>query len=115
FLDTPTASAETPTDETHGYAGSFFIFGHGGCAGEEGHCAMPEETRPFDLRREHQLVAVSKRVVITQALRRAVQSGGTSLQVTIVPVVAAEDAEMYDDALLSGLLKLDRIAVNAYL
>jgi hypothetical protein len=114
FLNNPGASVETPRDDAHGYAGSFYIFGHGGCAGDEGHCVVPEEQRPFDLRREHQLTTVSKRIVITEPLRRALQAGSSALQVTIVPVVAAEDADIYSDALLSNLLMVERVSLNTY-
>ena len=115
FLNNSDASVSTPTDEAHGYVGSFFIFGHGGCAGEEGHCDVPSERRPFDRRMEHQLTSVSKRVVITDALKRALERAGDSLDVTIVPVVEPEDAEFYSNELLSDLLKLDRIGINTYL
>lgn len=53
FLNYPEAGPDTPTDDHHGYAGSFFVFGHGGCAGDEGHCDVPSgPRRPFDLRPE---------------------------------------------------------------
>src|SRR6266705_3259125 len=56
FLDNPGADASTPMDADHGFAGTFPIFGHGGCFGDEGHCEVP--TRPvsaFDRRPPHQL------------------------------------------------------------
>jgi hypothetical protein len=38
-------------DEDHrAYVGSFFIFGHGGCFGDRGHCDIPTDRDPFDLR-----------------------------------------------------------------
>jgi hypothetical protein len=37
FINNPEAGTDTPTTD-ESYAGSFWIFGHGGCAGDEGHC-----------------------------------------------------------------------------
>ena len=37
------------------YAGSFYVFGHGDCWGEEGHCDVPPTRDPFDLRLPHHL------------------------------------------------------------
>src|SRR5690242_9484865 len=71
FFNQPDATVDTPADADHGYAGAFHIFGHGGCAGEEGHCAVPTDRRPDDRRLPHQLTPVSKRVVVTEALRTA--------------------------------------------
>src|SRR5690349_15743431 len=89
FFNQPDAEVSTPTDDAHGYAGSFTIFGHGGCAGDEGHCEVPTERRPFDLRPAHQLTPATKRVVVTSALRRALQ-GSDALELTIVPVLREE-------------------------
>ena len=43
FLNNPAATLETPLEPGEGYAGSFNVFGHGACYGEEGHCD-PERT-----------------------------------------------------------------------
>lgn len=87
FLNHPDAGPDTPTDDEHGYAGSFFVFGHAGCAGDEGHCDVPAgPRRPFDLRPEHQLTPVTERVIITEALRR-MTGPVTTLWVSAVPVV----------------------------
>ena len=37
FINNPDAGPDTPTDDDE-LRGSFWIFGHGGCAGDEGHC-----------------------------------------------------------------------------
>lgn len=66
------------------YAGSFFIFGHGGCFGDEGHCDIPAERDPFDLRPPHQLVPAMRIVTVTDHIRRLVEAGTTEAPVTIV-------------------------------
>ena len=56
FLDNPKATEETPRDAEAGYAGSYTVFGHGGCFGGEGHCALKERySDDFDRRLPHPL------------------------------------------------------------
>lgn len=113
FFNHPAANASTPTDNDHGYAGCFHIFGHGGCAGDENHCEVPNERRPHDLRPEHQLAAISKRVVVTDALRRALQAG-PDLTVTVVTVLREELVSSYGEALTTDLLHFDRVDLLTY-
>ena len=99
FLNNPRADETTPKTPENGYAGSFHIFGHGGCFGDEGHCEVPTERRPGDTRRPHPLTPAEKSVTITEALKRALGQG-TDVQVTIVPVVmAATDKTDTEDVL----------------
>jgi tyrosinase len=89
FFENTSADVSTPLDAEHGYAGSFHIFGHGGCFGDPGHCAVPDSRRdPFDLRPPHQLTPVTKTVIVTAALRR---QPGPTVQVTVVPIVRKAD------------------------
>ena len=97
FLNNPEAGIDTDPGPEAGFAGSFTIFGHGGCAGDIGHCDVPEGPKePFDSRPLHPLVAQTKTVDITDALKR-VNEGTTQLLVTVLPVVpGAEAAELRD-------------------
>jgi tyrosinase len=83
FLNAPEADADTPRDHPN-YAGSFHIFGHGGCFGDVGHCDVPTERDPFDLRPPHQLVPASKTVVITNAFKRIIGPHDETMTVTVV-------------------------------
>jgi hypothetical protein len=83
FINSPDADADTPRDHPN-YAGSFHIFGHGGCYGDIGHCDVPTERDPFDLRPPHQLVPASKTVVITDAFKRIVGPHDETMTVTVV-------------------------------
>jgi hypothetical protein len=85
FLDNPRASARTPREESKGYAGSFTVFGHGGCFGSEGHCAPKDRYRDeFDRRPPHPLAPQTISISITAALA-SITAGQT--RVTVVPVV----------------------------
>jgi hypothetical protein len=89
FLNNPKADDKTPKTLEHGYAGSFHIFGHGGCVGDPGHCEVNEHRRePYDFRPPHPLTPAKKRVTVTQALRHIARSS-REVTITIVPVVTA--------------------------
>jgi hypothetical protein len=114
FFNQTSAGPDTPTDDEHGYAGSFHIFGHGGCAGDAGHCEVPTERRPDDLRPIHQLTPISKRVIVTDALHRALAPGDTTVHLTIVAVLRGELAASYGEALTNDLLHFDRVDLITY-
>jgi hypothetical protein len=89
FLNNPEADENTDPSPENGYAGSFLIFGHGGCFGDEGHCEVGPEPRPvdpYDPRRSHPLLPVEMSVVATEAVRRAASEGG-DITVSVVPVI----------------------------
>lgn len=90
FINAPDADASTPRDDPR-YAGSFHIFGHGGCFGDEGHCDVPSEPRdPFDVRPPHQLVPAAKTVVITDAYKRVIAPEDETMTVTVVAYAPGE-------------------------
>lgn len=72
------AGREHPT-----YVGSFFIFGHGGCFGDVGHCDIPEDRDPFDLRPAHQLEPAIRILTVTDAVRRLQEAGEETFTVTV--------------------------------
>jgi hypothetical protein len=113
FLNNSDAQVDTPKDRDHGYAGSFWVFGHGGCAGDEGHCEVPETLRPFDFRPEHQLTAISVNVIVTEALQTMVEPGVT-FTVSVVPSVRQEHAEGLPEGLVTDLLHFDRVDLLTY-
>jgi len=112
FINNPDAGPDTPTAD-RSYAGSFWIFGHGGCAGDEGHCEPPSQRRAFDFRPEHQLTAVSKRVMVTEKLRELVQPG-QEFTLRIVPYVRPELAAPLPANLVTDMLHVDRVDLLAY-
>jgi hypothetical protein len=67
-------------------AGSFFIFGHGGCFGDIGHCDIPQQVDRFDLRPPHQLLPATRVVTVTEQIRRLVAAGTRTVPATIVAV-----------------------------
>lgn len=87
FLNNPKATADTPRTQEQGYAGSFHIFGHGGCLGDPGHCEVSGRRREkYDYRRPHPLTPATKRIKVTEVLRQ-IAATAKAVTVTIVPVV----------------------------
>jgi tyrosinase len=109
FINNPDADAETDCSEENGYAGSFHIFGHGGCFGDEGHCDVNLRD-PYDPRPAHPLWPGRKVVIATEAIRRAVGNGG-SMTVTVVPVITATTDKTSDD---DDVLKFEALSVVTY-
>jgi hypothetical protein len=76
----------TPKTADNGYAGSMYVFGHGRCFGDPGHCKVPSgPIHPFDYRRPHMLVPQVHVVQITNALRVL---NAPAFSVTVVPTTA---------------------------
>ena len=96
FFNNPGANQDTPRTRENGYAGSFHIFGHGGCLGDPGHCEVNEHSREsYDFRPPHPLTPATKRVTVTEALR-SIAGKGSEVTITVVPVVKATN-ELCDD------------------
>lgn len=113
FLNHPEADENTSRTPDAGYAGSFYVFGHGGCYGDEGHCEIPAKREPYDLRTPHPLLPEDHHITITDSLRRIEQAGTTELIVTVVPVV--RDAPEYIPAeMVSDPLKVERVSIVTY-
>jgi len=88
YFNNPKADASTPRTLEHGYAGSFYIFGHGGCFGDVGHCEINGHRDGFDLRDPSPLLPISKRVPVTDALKYYARAN-RPVTITVVPVVSA--------------------------
>jgi hypothetical protein len=89
FFNNAKADHTTPRNRENGYAGSFHIFGHGGCLGDPGHCEVNEHNREaYDFRAPHPLTLASKRVTVTDALRDLARTN-KQVTITIVPVINA--------------------------
>jgi len=109
FFNNPTADESTPKTAGNGYAGSYYILGHGGCFGDVGHCEIQGEQRRFDPRPSHALAPIKKTVVATDAVRRA-KDAKKPVVVTIVPIITGST----DKCDLQNVLKLDDVSVVTY-
>jgi hypothetical protein len=110
FIDNPEADEGTPLTDAAGYAGSFHIFGHGGCFGDEGHCNAPHPRRRYDPRPAHPLTPRNKAVIATDAVRRAIAANKAETQITVVAVLpgVAEGADVKE------ILQFEQLAIVTY-
>jgi hypothetical protein len=92
FFNNPEANANTQMTLDQGYAGSFYIFGHGGCFGDVGHCDITGPLDAYDFRGPHPLLPTLARVTVTEALKYSAKSN-REIRITIVPVVAAANEQ----------------------
>jgi hypothetical protein len=109
FLNNDAADAETETTVENGYAGSYYIFGHGGCFGDEGHCDVGPR-RPYDPRPPHALWPIRKVVIATDAIRRAGAAGPT-MKITVVPVILSTTDKVPEDEVVP---KFQLVSVISY-
>lgn len=86
FVNNPGADASTPRTDASGYAGSYNIFGHGGCFGDLGHCDIHKKQDVFDPRPTHPLEPIRKVVIATKAIKNAAAKGG-DITITVVPMI----------------------------
>jgi hypothetical protein len=108
YLNNPDAGPDTPRSDEHGYAGSFTVFGHGGCAGDEGHCdVVPRPVDPYDLRPPHPLEPWTLTVIATDAI--------TSIDADefTVTVVAVAPGEEHDEG--SDVLTVEQVRLAAHI
>jgi hypothetical protein len=108
FLNKPDADEETPLSDP-AYAGRFYIFGHGGCLGDVGHCDVKPRLQ-YDPRPAHPLTPARKIVVATDAVRRALEAGGT-LKVTVVPIIMSTTPQIGRP---EDLLKYEHVRIATY-
>jgi hypothetical protein len=94
YFNQGAVDVSTPRDAVS-FAGSFTVFGHGGCAGDAGHCDVPTHPRdPFDRRPPHHLTRQTKTVIVTDALRRISDAELTISVIAVRP--GPEVAEVVD-------------------
>lgn len=111
YVNNSGANASTEPSEANGYAGSFYVFGHGGCFGDAGHCDIHQHHREdFDPRRSHPLEPMKKVVVATEAIKAAA-ARGNSINVTVVPLVT-NWTDLVEDT--HDVLKFDHINLVTY-
>ena len=111
YLNNPKATAETPPTLENGYAGSYHIFGHGGCFGDVGHCEINRPFDPFDPRPSHQLEPIRKVVIATDAVKQALASS-SEIQITVVPLVRGWTEKTEGDT--GNVMSFDHINLVCY-
>ena len=92
FLGAPRNLARDAGLDHPAYAGSFYVFGHDRCYGDEGHCEVPEERDPFDLRLPHHLEPEAEIVTVTASIERLLAGGKRKAAVDVIARSPAGEA-----------------------
>ena len=109
FFNDEDVDVENADEDRTSYAGTFALLGHQRCVGDEGHCDVPTEARRFDDRPSHPLTRAFRRVVVTDALRRAV-ADTSEVTVTIIVTARADESLEHD----GPLLDLDGLQISCF-
>jgi len=111
YLNNPDADENTGYDDPS-YAGSYYIFGHGGCLGDPGHCEV-KPRRKYDPRPAHPLTPAKKVVIATDALAGAIQQG-EDVTVTVVPIVEPLPYDDIDPKYVEDPLDIGYVRIVTY-
>ena len=111
YLNNPSADADTGYDDPS-YAGSYHVFGHGGCLGDPGHCDV-KPRRPYDPRPAHPLTKAKKVVIATDAVKGAIERDGQTT-VTVVPIVEPLPYENVDPKYIEAPVDIGYVRIVAY-
>jgi tyrosinase len=98
YLNNAEAGPDTEPTADNGYAGSFHVFGHGGCYGDQGHCDVVPRG-PYDPRPPHGLSTTRKVVIATDAIKQAAAGEG-KITITVVPRVTGTTDKVPDDEVI---------------
>ena len=111
FLNNPKANQDTPTTFDKGYVGSYYVFGHGSCFGDMGHCETPREWRLYDYRPSNPLRPAYIPLPVTEELRK-IGMNNDRFRVTIVPVLARKTRRYEVNP--ENVVKLQKISIITY-
>jgi tyrosinase len=112
YLNNPNADESTPQEPDAGYAGSYYIFGHGGCLGDPGHCEVVPR-RGYDPRPAHPLTKAKKVVIATDAVKAAIRKA-PDVTVTVVPIVEPLPYENVDKKYTEDPLDVGYVRIVTY-
>jgi hypothetical protein len=110
FINEPDANHSTPKNIENGYVGSYYIFGHGGCFGDIGHCDR-RDWRPYDYRLPDPLRPAYIPLTITEYFRKIGRDTDT-FTITIVPILARKNRKYEVD--MDKVVKMKKVAIITY-
>ncbi len=108
FLNNRDATADTPLETEFGYAGGYFIFGHGDCYGAPGHCDPPPPRLPYDTTPITQALPEEVHVEISDAVNRldATDSVTISIVAIVNSVAPGQSADPEDTLKIAGPISI---------
>ncbi|HZE78977.1 MAG TPA: hypothetical protein VE089_10560 [Nitrososphaeraceae archaeon] len=111
FLNNTKANINTPKNDRNNYAGSYYIFGHGGCYGDVGHCDFVPGRREYDLRQDSDVRSQYKYIEATDLIKKLGRKTN-KFTITIVPVLYGNSKE--ESIPKTDILKFEKIGIISY-
>lgn len=113
FINNSTASISTPKDLRHGYVGSYVIFGHAKCLGDEGHCDVRPKRHKFDVVPYRLAPEPYISIRVTEYLKK-LSKNTQDFTVTVVPHVCRVIVDGEEKPDLENVVKIDKISIEIY-
>ena len=115
FLNNDDVNDNTLSIESNNYVGSFYVFAHGGCFGDAGHCVVKPKNDPYDDRLSHPLTPAFKFLTITSHLNKITRHAD-HITVTVVPIIKREpelekESDMID---INNVVKFEEVKLVTY-
>jgi hypothetical protein len=107
FINNPKADISTRMIPENRYVGSYYVFGHGECFGDIGHCDVMENTDP--LSPSHPLTPLFKVLTVTDKIKKIGQKTDQFV-ITIVPNIAS--GSMFENK--DKVVRLAKIQIVPY-
>jgi hypothetical protein len=115
FVNRPRVDASTPLDSSEGYAGSYFVFGHAGCWGDEGHCEIPKgPLTAYDLRPPHELEPQLAVLPVTDQVRALDNEARKAVRITVLAVPAESAPPLTFADVEDDVLRFERLVLVTY-
>lgn len=112
FLNNPNADINTPKDLQHGYVGSFFVFGHGSCLGDAGHCDVHAQREKFDFV-PNPLRPQTISLVITDQLKKLAKKS-KDFTITVCPNITRPPIINGEEVDMESVVKYSKVSIHTY-
>jgi hypothetical protein len=112
FINNPEASIDTSLTLDNGYVGSYFVFGHGSCLGDMGHCDVHAKREKYDFI-PNTLKPYDLSMTITSKLRQLSKDTNT-FSITVVPNVVQPPSINQEEIDYENIVKFSKVEIVTY-
>jgi len=112
FVNNIEATLDTPLDLQHGYVGSYFIFGHGSCLGDMGHCDVHAKREKYDLI-PNPLRPYNLSMTITNKLKELAKNT-KEFSIMVVPKVVRPPVINQEEIDMENIVKFSKVEIVTY-
>jgi hypothetical protein len=113
FINNPTANLDTQKNSRQGYVGSYVIFGHAKCLGDEGHCDVRTQRYKFDEVPYRLAPEPYISIKITEYLKN-LSKKTQDFTVTVVPRLCKVIIDGDEKPDLENVVKIEKVSIEIY-